>query len=128
MIALLNPFILLLPELAIPDYDARGSVENLIRRTLPFIINLIRDDESVEFGTRLLREISVFTKRFIVVLLHSLGRPGAQEYLKNIVEAIFTSTLSDVGGMCMQFTIFQLVCMFKNVLNLCLWCFVGDCS
>lgn len=99
MIELLNRFFLLLPELTIPDYDARGSIENLIRRTLPFIINLIRDDESIEFGTRLLREIAVFTKRFIVVLLHSLGRPGAQEYLKNIVEAIFTSTFANIGGM-----------------------------
>lgn len=80
-----------MPELNIPDYDARASIENLIRKSLPFIINLIRDDESTEFGTRLLREIVIFSKRLIVILLHSIGRPSAQEYIRNILEAIFTS-------------------------------------
>lgn len=97
MIGLLNQFFSMLPELNIPDYDARASIENLIRKTLPFIISLIRDDESIEFGTRLLREISVFSKRFTVILLHSIGRPSAQDYLKNIVEAIFTS-ITAVNG------------------------------
>lgn len=98
VITLLNQFFSLLPDLSIPDYDARASIENLIRRTLPFIINLIRDDESVEFGTRLLREIIVFSKRFIVILLHSIGRPSAQDYLKNVVEAIFTSIFATNGN------------------------------
>lgn len=98
VISLLNHFFLLLPDLSIPDYDARASIENLIRRTLPFIISLIRDDESVEFGTRLLREIIVFSKRFIVILLHSIGRPSAQDYLKNVVEAIFTSIFATSGN------------------------------
>lgn len=97
VISLLNQFFSLLPELSIPDYDARASIENLIRRTLPFIISLIQDDESVEFGTRLLREIVVFSKRFIVILLHSIGRPSAQDYLKNVVEAIFTSIFATSG-------------------------------
>lgn len=97
MITLLNRFLLLLPDLTMPDYDARGSIENLIRKTLPFLINLIRDDETIEFGTRLLREIAVFTKRFIVVLLHTLGRPGAQEYLKNIVQHIFVHIFAGNG-------------------------------
>lgn len=87
----------MLPDLNIPDYDARASIENLIRRTLPFIISLIQDDESVEFGTRLLREIVIFSKRFIVILLHSIGRPSAQDYLKNVVEAIFTSIFATSG-------------------------------
>lgn len=87
----------MLPDLSIPDYDARASIENLIRKTLPFIISLIRDDESIEFGTRLLREIAIFSKRFIVILLHSIGRPSAQDYLKNVVEAFFTSILAANG-------------------------------
>lgn len=104
MITLLNQFLLLLPDLNVPEYDVRASIENLIRKTLPFIINLICDDESVEFGTRLLREIAVFSKRFIVILLHSIGRSSAQDYLKNIVEAIFTS-ITAVNGM--SFTSFN---------------------
>lgn len=87
----------MLPDLSIPDYDARASIENLIRKTLPFIISLIRDDESGEFGTRLLREITIFSKRFIVILLHSIGRPSAQDYLKNVIEAFFTSVLTANG-------------------------------
>lgn len=87
----------MLPDLSIPDYDARASIENLIRKTLPFIISLISDDESVEFGTRLLREIVIFSKRFIVILLHSIGRPSAQDYLKSVVEAFFASILAANG-------------------------------
>lgn len=87
----------MLPDLSIPDYDARASIENLIRKSLPFIISLIRDDESAEFGMRLLREIDIFSKRFIVILLHSIGRPGAQDYLKNVIEAFFTSILAANG-------------------------------
>lgn len=88
----------MLPDLSIPDYDARASIENLIRKTLPFVISLIRDDESVEFGTRLLREIAIFSKRFIVILLHSIGRSSAQDYLKNVIETFFTGMLT-VNGM-----------------------------
>lgn len=93
----------MLPDLSIPDYDARASIENLIRKTLPFIINLIRDDESVEFGTRLLREITVFSKRLIVILLHSIGRASAQDYMKNVVEAIFTSIFATNGKLILIF-------------------------
>lgn len=85
---------LLLPDINIPDYDARASVENLIRRSLPFVLNLIHGDESGEFGTRLLREIITFSKRLTVILLHSIGRPGAQEFLKQIIEAVFTSIVA----------------------------------
>lgn len=90
----MNQFLLLLPDLNIPDYDARASIENLIRKTLPFVINLIKEDESSEFGVRLLREIKVFSKRLIVILLHCIGRPSAQDYLKIIIEAIFSSIVS----------------------------------
>lgn len=90
----MNTFLLLLPDFNAPDYDARASIENLIRKSLPFILNLIRDDESTEFGTRLLREIVTFSKRLIVILLHSIGRTKAQDYLKKIVEAIFTIIIS----------------------------------
>ncbi|XP_031620338.1 large proline-rich protein BAG6 isoform X2 [Contarinia nasturtii] len=98
VISLLNQFFLMLPELSIPDYDARASIENLMRRTLPVMIRLIRDDESVEFGTQMLHEISEFSKKFIVILLHSIGRPSAQDYLKNVVEAIFTSIFASAAN------------------------------
>lgn len=97
----MSDFILLLPDLNIPDYDARASVENLMRKSLPFVINLIRDDESSEFGTRLLREIVVFSKRLIVILLHSIGRPRAADYLKKIIEAIFSS-IANASGKCLE--------------------------
>lgn len=95
VITLVNQFLLLLPEVFnTPDYDARASIENLIRKTLPFILTLIRDDESNEFGIRLLREIIIFSKRFIVILLHSIGRPCAQNYIRNIIEAFFATITS----------------------------------
>lgn len=85
---------LLLPDLNIPDYDARASVENLIRKSLPFVLYLIHDDESSEFGTRFFREIVTFSKRLIVILLHSIGRSSAQEFLKQIIETLFTSIVA----------------------------------
>lgn len=90
----MSQFLLLLPELSLPDFDTRASIENLIRKSLPPVINLIKEDESSEFGTRMLREIMIFSKRLMVILLRCIGRPKAQDYLKIIIEAIFSSMAS----------------------------------
>lgn len=43
-----------------PDYDVRKSIENLVMKSLPFIINLITDDNSSDFGTRIERQLITF--------------------------------------------------------------------
>lgn len=91
IISLANRFLMFLPDINIPDYDARASVVNLIRKSLPLILSLIHDDESSEFGSRMLREIVQFSERLTVILLHSIGRPGAQEFLRRTIESLFAS-------------------------------------
>lgn len=91
VIAVIDQFWLLLPELnaATNDIDVKASVENLIRKTLPFVLHLIRDDESTEFGTRMLREIIFFSKRLAVILIRTIGRSQTRNFLKKIVDDIF---------------------------------------
>lgn len=88
---LFNPLFMELPELVSDEIDAKASIENLIRKTLPFIINLIRDDDSNEFGYRLLREIIIFSKRLTVILLRSVDRAIAQRYLTACVDCVFNA-------------------------------------
>lgn len=90
----------MLPELntATNDFDVKASVENLIRKTLPFVLHLIRDDESSEFGTRMLREIIFFSKRLTVILIKTIGRTQAQDFLKKIVEDIFREIAANGEG------------------------------
>lgn len=100
VLTLMNQFWLLLPELNAPtnDFDVKASVENLIRKTLPFVLHLIRDDESNEFGTRMLREIIFFSKRLTVILIKTIGRTQAQDFLKKIVEDIFREIAANSAG------------------------------
>lgn len=100
VITLINQFWLLLPVSVFNtnDFDVRASVENLIRKTLPFVLHLIRDDESSEFGTRLLREIIFFSKRLTVILIKTIGRSQAQDFLKKIVEDIFRELSANGEG------------------------------
>lgn len=79
------------------DYDARASIENLIRQSLPLVLRLIREDDSPEFGTRMLRELVTFSKRLTVILLHSIGRSSAQEFLKQTIETLFTIIVAASG-------------------------------
>lgn len=100
VLSLINQFWLLLPELNLStgDFDVKASVENLIRKSLPFVLHLIRDDESSEFGTRMLREIIFFSQRLTVILIKTIGRTQAQEFLKKIVEDIFREITANGEG------------------------------
>lgn len=100
VLTMINQFWLLMPELNVTtgEFDVKASVENLIRKTLPFVLYLIRDDESSEFGTRLLREIIFFSKRLTVILIKTIGRTSTQDFLKKIVEDIFREITANGEG------------------------------
>lgn len=88
---LLEQMLLPLSQFDLPDYDARRSVENLIRNSLPFIFDLIGSDETAEFGIRLLRSLIAFVKRFFMILITCVGRENAETYLNQLAQLVVSS-------------------------------------
>lgn len=75
-----------------PDYDTRASIENLIRNSIPFCINLIRDDNSQQFGVRLLRSLITFVRRFFMILVTGIGQSNAQSFSRELLNMAIFST------------------------------------
>lgn len=71
-----------------PDYDVRKSVENLIMKSLPFIINLITDDNSTEFGVRIERQLITFCEQVYMILVKCIGVPNTEKYLIEIASRV----------------------------------------
>lgn len=88
---LLEQMLLPLSQFDLPDYDARRSVENLIRNSLPFIFDLIGSDDTTEFGIRLLQSLISFVKRFFMVLITCVGRENAETYLNQLAQLVVSS-------------------------------------
>lgn len=91
LIQMLNDALIFLPQFDLPDYDARASIENCLRNSLPFIINLIYVDDTHEFGTRLLRELMQLVERLFVILVTCIGRNNTELYLNQIAQMAIAS-------------------------------------
>lgn len=68
------------------EFDTVNSVNNLIHHTLPTVVNLILEDDSGDFGMRLLRAILEFIRRLFVILVLCMGRLNTIAYIRRIVE------------------------------------------
>lgn len=73
-----------------PDYDVRKSIENLIMKSLPFIINLITDDNSSEFGVRIERQLITFCENVYMVLVKCIGVRDTETFLNEIADMVMT--------------------------------------
>lgn len=69
-----------------PSFDALNSVNNLIRHTLPTIVNLILEDDSTDFGMRLLRALIEFVRRLLMVLVVCVGRQVAWNFIREMTD------------------------------------------
>jgi hypothetical protein len=92
-IELLDVYLQPLSQLDLPDYDARRSVENLIKDFLPVIFSLIRDDISPELGTRLVRATNTFVKRLFTILVTCIGRNNTKTYFSQISQMAISSNI-----------------------------------
>lgn len=82
-----------------PDYDVRKSIENLIMKSLPFIINLITDDSSSEFGVRIERQMITFCENVYMILVKCIGVRETEKYLNEVANMVMTGGSESVGNL-----------------------------
>lgn len=81
------------------DYDVRKSIENLIMKSLPFIINLITDDESADFGSRIERQLITFFENMYMILVKCIGSRETENYLNEIANDIMIGRTENVSNL-----------------------------
>lgn len=74
------------------SYDVITSVSNLLLHTLRTIVTLILEDDSNDFGMRLLRAGIEFVRRLMVLLVLCVGRSNAQTFIYQMIDLGITTT------------------------------------
>lgn len=82
-----------------PDYDIRKSIENLIMKSLPFIINLITDDNSSEFGVRIERQLITFCENVYMILVKCIGVPDTEKFLNEVASQVITGGAENLSNL-----------------------------
>lgn len=82
-----------------PDYDVRKSIENLIMKSLPFIINLITDDNSSEFGVRIERQLITFCENVYMILVKCIGVRDTETYLNDVANMVMAGNMPSVENL-----------------------------
>ncbi|XP_037044327.1 large proline-rich protein BAG6 isoform X3 [Bradysia coprophila] len=68
-----------------PSYNALHSVNNLIHHTLPTVVSLILNDDSDQFGVRILRTLNEFIRRLFIILMILGGYISAKQFLAEMI-------------------------------------------
>lgn len=82
-----------------PDYDVRKSIENLIMKSLPFIINLITDDNSSEFGVKIEQQLVTFCENIYMILVKCIGVRETETYLNEVATMVMTGESENVENL-----------------------------
>jgi hypothetical protein len=85
MMSDLEKYIKRLNRFGHPDYNVYGSVEKLLRKTLPSMISLINEDTTSEFGKRFERQLMTFFENIYMVLVKCIGHGNAELFLNEIL-------------------------------------------
>ena len=93
----LEPILRLVSQYDSPDYDTRASLENLLRNMLPICINLIREDNSQQFGVRLLRLLGQFVSRIFRILIVGMGMLNARVYAMELLNSALQQTIPNAS-------------------------------
>ena len=74
------------------EFDSRASFEAVFRNCFPAIVNLIRDDETDQFGERFITAVSRFFRCTFIMILHCLGRTNATLFFDEIIRLLISAT------------------------------------
>ena len=69
-------------------YNVIHSVNKLIHHTLPNVVNLILEDDSSDFGMRLLRCSIEFVRRLMSIVSLSVGARNAERFLNELTTVL----------------------------------------
>lgn len=80
------------------DYNICGSVEKLIKKTLPSLIALVNEDSSSEFGKRFERQLMTFFENIYMVLVKCIGIQNTELYLNDVIQCGVSGGQKDHAG------------------------------
>lgn len=99
ILAALDKYLGRLSSFSHQDYDVRKSIENLIMKSLPFIINLVTDDNSSEFGERIERQIVEFCENVYMILVKCIGVRDTETFLNEVANMVMTEGAANADNL-----------------------------
>uniref|UniRef100_A0A1I8NGB6 Large proline-rich protein BAG6 n=1 Tax=Musca domestica TaxID=7370 RepID=A0A1I8NGB6_MUSDO len=97
--------LLYLPQYEKPEYDSRDSLFNILRATLPIVINLMNKNpvNLVDFEQKLRKICEEFRKRLYSVLIVCIGRANADIYWGQLMRLLCVSIQTNFDGEVVEF-------------------------
>ncbi|XP_061392235.1 mucin-19 [Musca vetustissima] len=97
--------LLYLPQYEKPEYNSRDSLFNILRATLPIVINLMNKNpvNLADFEQKLRKICEEFRKRLYSVLIVCIGRANADIYWGQLMRLLCVSIQSNFDGEVVEF-------------------------
>lgn len=88
MLKQLERYLYRLNRLQHPDYNVRGSIENLILKSIPLFLNIIRGPQNHEFGVQIKRQLIVFFENLYMILVKCVGVAESEKLLNEVANMV----------------------------------------